>query len=203
MGSQLREENIAGNFYDKHNSKNPITRFFVNQFYSSLSALVKQSGAKTALEIGCGEGHVTNIVAKKCNIEVEGSDASPEIISLAKTLYPNLTFSVKDAYNLDLDDGSFDLVMAIETLEHLKKPETALKEIKRVTRNYAIVSVPREPLWSWVNLARFKYWVRMGNTPGHVQHWNKKSFKKMLDQEFSEVRIETPFLWMIALCKKK
>jgi len=63
---------------------------------------------------------------------------------------------------------SYDLTIACEVLEHLEDPGQALTEIDRVTKQSVLISVPQEPMWRILNMARGKYWSDLGNTPGHV-----------------------------------
>ena len=55
-------------------------------------------------------------------------------------------------------------------------PERALAEMARVARGYLLVSVPREPLWRALNIARGAYVRDLGNTPGHLNHWSRRAF---------------------------
>ena len=56
-------------------------------------------------------------------------------------------------------------------------PEHTVAEMARVARGgHLLVSVPREPLWRGLNMARGAYLRDLGNTPGHVNHWSKRSF---------------------------
>jgi SAM-dependent methyltransferase len=65
-------------------------------------------------------------------------------------------------------DGEFALATAIEVLEHVPDPEGTLAEMARVARGgHVLVSVPREPLWRALNVARGAYLRDLGNTPGH------------------------------------
>ena len=88
----------------------------------------------------------------------------------------NLEFVAGRAEELPFGDDEFDLVAAIETLEHVPDPERTLAEMARVARRHLLVSVPREPLWRALNVARGAYVRELGNTPGHVNHWSKRGF---------------------------
>ena len=68
------------------------------------------------------------------------------------------------------------MATAIEVLEHVPDPEATVAEMARVARRWLLVSVPREPLWRGLNMARGAYWRALGNTPGHVNHWSKRAF---------------------------
>ncbi len=96
-----------------------------------------------------------------------------------------------------------DLVLALEVLEHLDEPNKALSELQRVTNKYAIISVPNEPLWRILNMARGAYWSDWGNTYGHVNNWSPRAFKKLLETKFNIIQSSYPIPWQIYLCKKK
>ena len=95
---------------------------------------------------------------------------------------PNLEFRAEEATALSFADGEFDLATAIEVLEHVPEPEATLAEMARVARRGLLVSVPREPLWRGLNMARGAYLRDLGNTPGHVNHWSKRGFVSLLSR---------------------
>ena len=85
------------------------------------------------------------------------------------------------AENLPFADDEFDVATAIEVLEHVPEPEHTLAEMARVALSAGCSSsVPREPLWRGLNMARGAYWKDLGNTPGHLNHWSKRSFVRLL-----------------------
>jgi SAM-dependent methyltransferase len=78
------------------------------------------------------------------------------------------------ALALPFADNTFDLVLAIEVLEHLPDPRQALLEIARVASDAVVISVPWEPVWRIGNVARGRYLAALGNTPGHIQHFSRR-----------------------------
>src|SRR5690606_565902 len=98
----------------------------------------------------------------------------------AKRQAPNLEYLVMRAENLPFADGEFGMASAIEVLEHVPDPEHTLAEMARVASDHLLVSVPREPLWRILNVARGAYLKDLGNTPGHVNHWSKRAFVQLL-----------------------
>ena len=95
---------------------------------------------------------------------------------------PNLEYRVMKAENLPFADDEFELASAIEVLEHVPDPAGTVAEMARCASRWLLVSVPREPVWRMVNMARGAYWKDLGNTPGHVNHWSKRSFTRMLSR---------------------
>jgi SAM-dependent methyltransferase len=77
---------------------------------------------------------------------------------------------------LPFGDRAVDLVVATEVLEHLDRPGAALAELERVSRRYLLLSVPWEPWFCLMNLARLKNVRRLGSDPEHRQHWTRGGF---------------------------
>jgi 2-polyprenyl-3-methyl-5-hydroxy-6-metoxy-1,4-benzoquinol methylase len=156
------------------------------------------------LDVGCGEGVLTLRWAKALGDRpVVGLDlADPKLEAEWRTRSrPNLSFVAGRGEQLDFGEGDFDLVAAIETLEHVPNPRETLAEMRRVARRYLLVSVPREPLWRTLNLARGAYVRDLGNTPGHVNHWSRRRFGRLLSDYGEVAELRTPFPWTMALVR--
>ena len=80
-------------------------------------------------------------------------------------------------------------------------PEHTVSEMARVASSHLLVSVPREPLWRGLNMARGAYLKDLGNTPGHVNHWSKRSFVSLLSQHGEVVDARSPFPWTMLLVR--
>ncbi len=202
-GKLVRLENIPGNYYDKHHSKNIIVQFMMDKFHKDFDALVKKAKPKTLFDIGCGEGYTTDII-KRCNknVKIVASDIDKGIIEKAKRMHKGIKFSLNDVYNLKFKGNNFDCAIASELLEHLDNPDKAIKEMRGVSKRHCIFSVPKEPYWRMANILRLAYISRLGNTPGHVQNWTTGQFRRLLEKHFKNVEIKSSTLWNIALCKK-
>ncbi len=138
-------------------------------------------------------------------MEITGSDVSPEIVEVAKAASGGREqlFRTGSAYSFVPEESKLDLVLMLETLEHLDRPEQALAHVARLNVPWLICSVPNEPLWSILNLCRGKYLRDLGNTPGHVQRFNRRSFTELLSREFEVKCLKTPVPWLMALCHHK
>jgi ubiquinone/menaquinone biosynthesis C-methylase UbiE len=95
----------------------------------------------TLLDVGCGPGTITaDFAAKLSPGRVLGIDAAADVISAAKTAYPEVAFATGDVYQLEKADGSWDIVHAHQVLQHLADPVAALKAMRRAARSGGIVA---------------------------------------------------------------
>jgi len=76
-------------------------------------------------------------------------------------------------------------------------------ELFRVSKDYVVISVPNEPVWRISNMLRGSYIKNLGNTPGHINHYNSRSLKKLINPYSSDIKIYKPFPWLIAIAKKR
>jgi SAM-dependent methyltransferase len=99
---------------------------------------VLSMGASTALEVGPGSGVVTDWL-RRAGVDVTTLDPDT-------ALEPGIVGSVTA---IPLDDDSFDVVLCSQVLEHLpfEEAEVALREIRRVCRRGAVVSLPDARPW--------------------------------------------------------
>lgn len=94
-------------------------------------------GAKV-LDLGCGTGRTTAPLAR-AGFDVVGVDVSQEMIERARRLFPDLTFRLGDATDLEFDDGTFEYVLfsfnGLDYVETEAKRLEALREVRRVLRD--------------------------------------------------------------------
>ena len=67
-----------------------------------------------------------------------------------------------------------------------------------MARRRVILSVPHEPYFRLGNWLRGQHRATRGDHPGHIQHWNRRSFGALLAARFGEVRLVEAFPWIIA-----
>jgi SAM-dependent methyltransferase len=194
----------TGNTYDKYGSSNPVVRRLMARFERDLSDLFGLAAPESVLDVGCGEGVLTFRWAQQLDgLPVVGLDLpDPKLEAEWETRrLANLRFVGGRAEDIPFDDREFDLVAAIETLEHVANPERTLSEMARVARRHLLVSVPREPLWRALNLLRGAYLRELGNTPGHVNHWSSRGFERLLSRHGQVLDVRAPLPWTMALVR--
>jgi 2-polyprenyl-3-methyl-5-hydroxy-6-metoxy-1,4-benzoquinol methylase len=191
---------------EKYHSKNPISKKLIQDFMRSLLALAELSGSSRFLEIGCGEGQICGILAKN-GFAVKGFDISADSIAVARREAErhalDIHFFQKDLYEIDSKIDREQAVVCCEVLEHLKDVEGALNRIFSVAENRVILSVPHEPMWRFLNMLRGKYLTDWGNTPGHIQHWTKKEFVRLVSRHAKVLAVRLPTPWIMLLCEPK
>jgi len=111
------------------------------KLYSVIKKMLSAIPAKTALEYGCSIGLMSEHLADTKKI-VFGVDQSFSAISVAKkTSKKNVDFFVANSLNNVFGKTKFDLVLALNILE-LVEPTIFLKQIKKQTKNYLVLSDP-------------------------------------------------------------
>jgi len=105
---------------------------------------------KSALDVGCGAGLQTEPLAR-LGAAVTGIDASPEVIAVAREhagrMDLQIDYRAGDVHELE---GQFDLITALEVVEHVADPAAFVKALaKRLARGGLLVmSTPNATGWS-------------------------------------------------------
>lgn len=135
---------------------------------------------KTVLDIACGDGYGSNILAGSSAMVV-GIDIDEETIDIAKKKYINskLQFEVGDVQLINYPDNFFDLAVSFETIEHVdrKKQILFLREVNRVLKpnGIFIISTPDKDIEG------------EGHNHFHVCEMNRNGFLKLLRNRFSVI----------------
>jgi 2-polyprenyl-3-methyl-5-hydroxy-6-metoxy-1,4-benzoquinol methylase len=201
---QVAEAVPTGNTYDKYGSQNPVVKRLMAGFHRDLDDLFARAAPQSLLDVGCGEGVLTAQWAQRLRDgRVVGVDLEdPKLrAEWSRRALPNLSFQAVDATELPFEDDSFEVACAIEVLEHVPDPERTLAEMVRVAQRWVLVSVPREPLWRGLNMARGAYLRELGNTPGHVNHWSKRAFVEFAGRHGRIEEVRSPFPWTMLLVR--
>lgn len=142
----------------RHNSegKNSISAGDQLAFHYELSELFlneKNINNGTILDIACGTGYGTTRFDKH-GLEIYGADIDEEQILSNQRLYSNtnIKFLQEDVLNLSFDSNYFDVILSMETIEHVD-PDKMLISLQRVLKRngYLIISTPQNSMKECVN----------------------------------------------------
>lgn len=189
----------------KHLNPNPIQRYLLTQFHQQILAFIAQTGAKTILDVGCGEGFVLQELRQTYPTHrLFGGDFSYTALTWGRDILQHgAPLTHFDLHQLPFADNTFPLVICLEVLEHVPDSGLALRELARVSAGHVLVSVPHEPFFCLANLARLKHVQAWGNDPEHLHNYTTTTFKAMVSQEVALLQYQRSFPWQIALGQKK
>ncbi len=188
-------------FQTKFLSRNPLVRLANGRFHATLLALVDRCPGATLLDAGCGEGVSLLALARRTRWSAEGIDRDEASLAIAgRALGAEVPLRRGDVQDLPYADDAFDLVIGTEVLEHVADPDLALAEMARVARHRLVLSVPREPLWRALNVARGRYLRRLGDTDGHIHHWSSRGFVRFCRRRVHVLERRQPIPWTFLLC---
>lgn len=191
---------VAGNVYNKYETRNPVVRHLVARFFADLDELLDLLAPADVLDIGCGEGVVTEHMAMRLGARVVGLDRDLPKLRAAWT-ERSVELMTGDAHALPFDDGAFEIATMIEMLQAVDEPARAIAEAMRVSRRAVVATIPEEPLWRALNVARGAYLREAGNTPGHMHHWSRRSFADLLAAHGEVIALRRRRPWLLAVVR--
>lgn len=142
--------------------------------------------SKVVLDVACGTGYGVGYLVERRVGKAVGVDISSEAVDYARERYggnKKASFVCADALRLPFSDGSFDVVISFETIEHLKQYSRFLAECRRVLRENGLLicSTPNRRVFS-PNLAK------PINT-FHVKEFWPEEFYRLLRRYFAEITL--------------
>ncbi len=139
---------------------------------------------KVILDVACGTGYGSDLLAGLAAKRVVGGDASPEALSFASHRFrrENLSFLKLDGSRLPFRSSTFDAVTSFETVEHMKDPAEFLRECARVLRPNGILlcSTPMRLAWR-------PPWMPKPQNPFHTREFTVNELRAALDERFDQV----------------
>jgi SAM-dependent methyltransferase len=139
---------------------------------------------RRVLDVASGEGYGARILAAAGAASVTGADVDEQAVEHARSRYPEAEFVTGDIAKLPLEDGAFDLVVSFETIEHVPKPEEALRELRRVLApdGRLVISTPN----------KHQYLVE---NEFHEREFTHEEFVELLGGLFPSVQVALQHNW--------
>ncbi|MBR8829290.1 MAG: class I SAM-dependent methyltransferase [Gomphosphaeria aponina SAG 52.96 = DSM 107014] len=202
MNQKLRHEYLYRdqNFTHAHNYLIP-----------QLTKIISGKQKLTILDIGCGNGSLSNYLAKKGH-QVVGIEESASGIEIASANFSNCTFIQGSIYDFPYArvGKDFDLVISVEVIEHLLYPRELLRVAKNCLKpeGQILITTPDHGYWKNLALALAgamdKHFTVLWDG-GHIKFFSVNTLSQLLKEEqFTDINFEFagrfPLLWKSMLC---
>lgn len=165
------------------------------------------------LELGCGNGYFCNVLTEMGH-KVVGVDVSGTGIEIANKSFPGIRFIKSDVYDLltnpILDGESFDVVIAIEVIEHLRYPREFIKVAKKYLKREGLllISTPYHGYLKNLAISLLNKWDNHFSVSwdvGHIKFFSVSTLRKMLVREgFNDISFRfsgrLPAFWKSMIC---
>ncbi|BAY60597.1 type 11 methyltransferase [Calothrix brevissima NIES-22] len=187
-----------------------LAKPLLNLISQSASVLEKQRPIRI-LDIGCGNGSLSNLIAKN-GYEVVGIEESDSGMELASYAFPECRFIQGSIYNLpyqELED-KFDIVIASEVIEHLFYPKELVRNAKKCLKpnGRLILTTPYHGYLKNIVLAvsgkMDKHFTTLWDG-GHIKFFSMTTMNELLKSEnYTDIQFNFagrfPYLWKSMLC---
>ena len=142
-------DQVPPDYYESGVKINFFQKYWHSRKWHHLKEFLISVGGNRLLDIGCADGTTTKQIKKILPLTtITGIDLYKKAIDHAKRKAGKIRFIHGDVHKLPFDDNSFEIVTAIETIEHLDNPNRALTEIYRVLKpnGYLIIGQDTDSL---------------------------------------------------------
>jgi len=171
MSSERQPVESAGRWWGEH----------IHRYHEALKHI---NSGDIVLDIACGTGFGTDIIAGKTSGKVIGGDIAAEAIEECKIRWKksNLEFKVLDGTKLDFPDQYFNKIVSFETLEHTGQYHQMVAEFARVLKQdgQLILSTPNREVSSPDGIIL---------NPYHIQEFTYEELKQILETSFPAVEL--------------
>lgn len=156
-----------------------VVRYLI---FSNVIKVLKTLEFNSLLDVGGAEGYMSAAIRELFGSRVRSCDLSEEACKRAREIF-NVEADPVDGVNLPYSDGSFDVVLSSECLEHVPEYEKVLRELLRVARRAVIVTVPHS---GPEEIARN---IREKIAHGHIHDFTLDSFKDLVPDNYGVTAI--------------
>lgn len=184
--SATQDELIVAQFGSRSTQYVASTVHSQGEDLQQLATLAAAAGSVRVLDLGCGGGHVSFMVAPHV-ADVVAYDLSTEMLATVASVakergLANVSTVAGSVTSLPFDDGSFDLVLTRYSAHHWDDVGKGLAEARRVLRDsgqavFIDVAAPARPV-----LDTFLQAIEVFRDPSHVRDYSPREWEQLLAQ---------------------
>jgi 2-polyprenyl-3-methyl-5-hydroxy-6-metoxy-1,4-benzoquinol methylase len=207
-------ENSCNKYEYRYQDSNP--RYHHPYLMNPLLAMLSETKSKSSstvkvLDVGCGNGSLTHLIAQQ-GYDVVGLDASEQGITIAKQSFPECKFIEADIYDQPPSDllQSFDIVISVEVIEHLLFPKELARYAQQCLKpgGSLILTTPYHGYLKNLLMAltgKMDEHFTVLWDMGHVKFFSVPTLTALLKAEgYTEIEFKfagrLPYLWKSMLC---
>lgn len=147
--------------------------FWIQGKQLAVQEMVGRLRSRRVLDIGCGTGALLKKLFE-AGIEISGIDIHPRAVERCKKTTPKALIIRGDAIRLPLRDSSFEMVLALDIMEHVDRDDLLLAEAFRTLKpgGRLIIVVPA---WRWLFMERDR-------AAGHLRRYRRRDVVSLLNR---------------------
>ena len=179
-------------FFDDTNN----TDKYQNEIYKHAKQLTVENDFRSILDIGCGSGY--KLIKYFPEYNTLGIDL-PETVKYLNNKYPDRLWQSVDIESKQKEiQQPYDMVLAVDIIEHLLDPDILLNFIGKIDFQLCIISTPERDICRGVND------TGPPSNPCHVREWNSVEFTRYISTAFNVVKhLIVSDHEQYVICKKK
>lgn len=198
-------ESVPLDYYQKGIKTNLLQRYWHGTKISFALFLLKNISFKNCLEVGSASGYMISKIAEKhTKVRFYAIDAYSQAVTYAKRKYPKINFQQAEAEKLPFGNNKFDLLLCYETIEHVRNPKRAMKEMRRVLKTSGKLIIGMDSgvlafriIWFFWEKTFGRAWRGAHLNPYHWQDLEDLIFSsgfKIIKRHFTHLGLEVVFV---------
>ncbi len=196
---------ISGAYqYDAYYKGPRMQRFWHYIRLKESAILLDATATDSILDIGCGSGLFSSIIATEKKATVLGIDSNQDAIAFCQSNYKltNLSFEEHTTDEINFPENTFDKIVLLEVIEHITK-EQAIVLLKKIAAwlkpgGSLVISTPnKRSLWPIIEFLMDK--LKLAPTMNKEQHeilYNRKQLKKLVEEAGLITKAESTILFL-------
>ncbi|MBI4699295.1 MAG: class I SAM-dependent methyltransferase [Nitrospirae bacterium] len=178
--SSALKDNLSG-YMDYAKQSLPLRRNF-RTILSHIKSHLSFKSPISVLDVGCAYGFFLD-EARKAGMSVHGLDLSASAVRWMKD---NLNIEGTVGLSYNAPEGPFDIVTAIEVIEHIKEPDSFIKNLRKRLKDGGLLVIHTGAVDSLTAKLLGRWWWYL-NPPDHCTIFSRQALKHLITENGFEI----------------